>query len=132
MNGSITVEELEAIIEERENKLFFLEAAHTLHALLEARRLFADIELKMNGLDINSPEEGFMAYVKNLYTFDLHYRHFIHEANQAESQHKHRQSKSYQVVFLHLSLHIPGSLILPAKTAQFHRVGDDVDTVEAR
>lgn len=86
LNGSITVEELEAIIEERENKLFFLEAAHTLHALLEARRLFADIELKMNGLDINSPEEGFMAYVKNLYTIDLHYRHFIHEANQAESQ----------------------------------------------
>lgn len=68
LNGSITVEELEAIIEERENKLFFPEAAHTLHALLEARRLFADIELKMNGLDINSPEEGFMAYVKNLYT----------------------------------------------------------------
>lgn len=64
----------------------FQEAAHTLHALLEARRLFADIELKMNGLDINSPEECFMAYVKNLYTIDLHYRHFIHEANQAESQ----------------------------------------------
>ena len=82
-NDSISVEDMESIMEEREQKLFFDKAAYTLRALLEARRLFADIALKMNGLVISSPEDGFEKYYKSLYTIDLDYRHYFREANNA-------------------------------------------------
>ena len=86
MNDSITTEEMEAIIEERTGKLFYPVAAHTLRALLEARHLFADIELKMSDLSFDSAKEGFQLYQQSLYTIDLHYRHYIAEANRAESK----------------------------------------------
>ena len=86
INGSITTEQMEAIIEEREGKLFFSEAAHTLHALLAARKLFADIDIKMSQLQLDSAKDAFLCYTKSLYTIDLHYRHYIAEMNLAESK----------------------------------------------
>lgn len=85
INGGITAEMVDSVVELRRNKLFFDVAQHTMLALLEARRLFEDIEKKMPGLIISTPEEGFGLYVNDLYTIDLHYRHYFREANQAES-----------------------------------------------
>lgn len=84
LNDSITVEDMESIVEEREQKLFFDTAAHTLYALLEARRLFADIAIKMGSLAINTSKEGFDQYHQSLYTIDLNYRHYFREAKNAE------------------------------------------------
>lgn len=84
LSGTMAVNKIESIISERENKLFFSVAEHTLKALLEARRTLEDIDQKMNGLIINSPEEGFGLYIKDLYSIDLNYRHFINEASNAE------------------------------------------------
>lgn len=84
-NGTIQADKVEAIVDSRRNKLFSDTAQHSLLALLEARRLFEDIEMKMNGLNINTTEEGFKLYIHELYTIDLHYRHYFREANQAES-----------------------------------------------
>ncbi len=86
LNDSITTEQMETIIEQRENKLFFSVARHTLRALLEARHLFADIGQKMGQLNIGSAADGFQLYQQSLYTIDLHYRHYIAEANLAESK----------------------------------------------
>lgn len=86
INATITTEQMEAIIEERENKLFFDVARHTLRALLQARYLFTDIEQKMNELSFDTAKEGFLLYEQSLYTIDLHYRHYIAEANLAESK----------------------------------------------
>lgn len=85
INGTMSVERLEAVVEQRENKIFFSVAAHTIRALLEARRLIESIDQKMQGLIINSVEEGFSMYCNSLYEIDLHYRHYIHEATNAES-----------------------------------------------
>ena len=85
LNSTITVEQIESIVEEREHKIFFSVAAHTIKALLEARRLMEDIGQKMSGLIINSAEEGFKLYCNELYTIDLHYRHYFCEAKNAES-----------------------------------------------
>ena len=84
INGTMAVEKFESIVDERENRLFFGVAEHTLKALLEARRTLEDIDQKMNGLIINSPEEGFGLYINELYTIDLNYRHYIREASKAE------------------------------------------------
>lgn len=84
-NSTITVEQIESIVDEREHKIFFSVAAHTIKALLEARRLMEDIDQKMSGLIINSVEEGFKLYCNELYTIDLHYRHYFREAKNAES-----------------------------------------------
>ncbi len=88
LNGTMSVEKIESIVDEREHKIFFAEAAHTIKALLEARRLMEDIDQKMqNGhLHINSAKEGFNLYYKELYTIDLHYRHYFREERQAESK----------------------------------------------
>lgn len=86
INDTITTEQMEAIIEERENKLFFDVARHTLHALLQARYLFADIEQKMSKFTFDTAKEGFSLYERSLYTIDLHYRHYIAETNLAESK----------------------------------------------
>ena len=82
---TITTENVEAIVDERRNKLFFHVAQHTLMALLEARRLFEDVKKKMLGLNILSAEDGFKLYVNELYIIDQHYRHFFREAKLAES-----------------------------------------------
>lgn len=84
-NGTITTEKVEAIVDSRRNKLFSDIAQHTILALLEARRLFEEIETKMCGLHINSIKEGFNVYVNDLYTIDQHYRHYFREANMSES-----------------------------------------------
>lgn len=85
-NGTMSVEKMEAIVDDREHKLFFNEAAHTIKALLEARRMVENIDSKMNGLIINSIEEGFQMYCRDLYTIDMHYRHYFREEKQAESK----------------------------------------------
>lgn len=82
---TIAAERVGEIIDERQHKLFFDEAHHTLMALLEARRLFEEVEKKMTGLMIHSPEEGMQLYINELYTIDLHYRHYFKEAKQSES-----------------------------------------------
>ena len=84
-NGTINTEKLEAIVDERRNRLFYPVAAHTINALLEARRLFEVIEKNIPGLSITSAEEGFRLYTEELYKIDQHYRHFFREAKQAES-----------------------------------------------
>lgn len=84
-NATISAEKLETIVEQRENKIFFAVAAHTIRALLEARRLMESIDQMMHGLIINSVEEGYNLYCNSLYEIDLHYRHYIREANNAES-----------------------------------------------
>lgn len=84
VNGTMTVDKIESIVDERENRLFFAVAEHTLKALLEARRTLEDIDQKMNGLIINSPEEGFGLYINELYSIDLNYRHYIREVSDAE------------------------------------------------
>ena len=87
LNGTMSVEKLESIIEEREHKLFFSVAAHTIKALLEARRMMEDIDQKIgHGLIINSAEDGFRMYCNDLYTIDLHYRHYFREEKCAESK----------------------------------------------
>ena len=98
INDSITTEQMEAIIEERENKLFFDVARHTLHALLQARYLFADIEQKMSKFTFDTAKEGFSLYERSLYTIDLHYRHYIAETNLAES----KQLLCFMVLMLEL------------------------------
>ena len=84
-NETITTEKVELIVDDRRNKIFFGVAQHTINAMLEARRLFEDIEKKMAGLSITSADEGFKMYVNELYIIDQHYRHFFHEAKLAES-----------------------------------------------
>lgn len=88
INCTMPVDKIESVVEERQHKIFFSVAGHTLKALLEARRMTEDIDRKMqNGhLHINSAEEGFLMYQNDLYTIDLHYRHYFREEKQAESK----------------------------------------------
>lgn len=84
LNSTMTVEKMEDIVEQRENKIFFEKAAHTIKALLEVRRMVEDIDRKMPGLIINSASDGFRLYTQELYKIDMHYRHYFREAGQAE------------------------------------------------
>lgn len=84
-HGTIQADKVEAIVDSRRNKLFYDTAQHTMLALLEARKLFEDIEMKVSGMSMNTTEEGFKLYIKELFTIDQHYRHYFREANQAES-----------------------------------------------
>ena len=84
-NETITTEKLEAIVDTRRNKIFYHTAQHTILALLEARRLFEDVEKKVSGMTMLSAKEGFQLYINELYTVDQHYRHYFREANLAES-----------------------------------------------
>ena len=88
LSESMSVEKIESIVDEREHKIFFSVAAHTIKALLEARRLIVEIDQKMqNGhLHINSTIDGFNLYYNDLYTIDLHYRHYFREEKQSESK----------------------------------------------
>lgn len=85
-NNTINTEKLEAIVDERRNRLFYPVAAHTINAFLEVRRLFEAIEKYMDGFSITSAEEGFKLYSDELYKIDQHYRHFFREADLAESR----------------------------------------------
>lgn len=84
-NATMPADNIKAIVDSRRNKLFYDTAQHTMLALLEARKLFEDIEMKMSGMNMNTTEEGFKLYINELYTIDQHYRHYFREANQAES-----------------------------------------------
>lgn len=84
-HGTMQADKVEAIVDSRRNKLFYDTAQHTMLALLEARKLFEDIEMKVSGMSMNTTEEGFKLYIKELFTIDQHYRHYFREANQAES-----------------------------------------------
>lgn len=88
INATMSVERMESIVDERKHKVFFSVAAHTIKALLEARRLMEDIDQKMqNGhIHINSVIDGFNMYYNELYTIDLHYRHYFREEKQSESK----------------------------------------------
>ena len=88
INGTMTVEKMESIVDEREHKIFFPVAAHTIKALLEARRMAEDIDQKMQKghLHINSADDGFQLYQRGLYTVDMHYRHYFREERLAESK----------------------------------------------
>lgn len=88
LHETMPVDKMEAIVDEREHKLFFGVAAHTIKALFEARRLVEDIDQKMQKghLIINSAKEGFNMYVNELYTVDLHYRHYFREEKLSESK----------------------------------------------
>ncbi len=84
LEGTINVDKLEAIVEEREGKLFFSRAAHAIRALLEARRMFEEIDLRTADLTINSPARGIELYCSGLYSIDSHYRHYFREAKDSE------------------------------------------------
>lgn len=88
INGTMSVEKMESIVDEREHKIFFSVAAHTINALLEARRMAEDIDQKMQKghLHINSAEDGFQMYQRELYTVDMHYRHYFREERLSESK----------------------------------------------
>ena len=88
VNGTMSVEKMESIVDEREHKIFFHVAAHTIKALLEARRMAEDIDQKMQKghLHINSAEDGFQMYQRELYTVDMHYRHYFREERLSESK----------------------------------------------
>ena len=88
VNGTMAVEKMESIVDEREHKIFFTVAAHTIKALLEARRMTEDIDQKMQKghLHINSADDGFQLYQRGLYTVDMHYRHYFREERLAESK----------------------------------------------
>lgn len=85
-NGTMSVDKIESIVDEREHKIFFSTAAHTIKALLEARRMAEDIDQKMGNLIINSAEDGFQKYCKDLFTIDFNYRHYFREEKQAENK----------------------------------------------
>lgn len=86
LNATMTVEDMEAIVDEREHRLFFGVAAHTIKALLEARRMMECIDSLMSDLRIDSPEDGFRMYQTELYKVDMYYRQYFREANEAESK----------------------------------------------
>jgi uncharacterized protein (TIGR02687 family) len=80
LNSTMTLEQMEILIDMRAQKLFFSTYQHVLLALLEARRMVEAIDRLMNGLVINSAKEGFDLYCRELYTIDLAYRHYFREA----------------------------------------------------
>lgn len=88
INGTMSVDKMESIVDEREHKIFFHVAAHTIKALLEARRIVEDIDQKMqNGhLHFNSAEDGFQLYQRELFTVDMYYRHYFREERLSESK----------------------------------------------
>lgn len=85
LNSTMAVERMESIVDEREHKLFFSEAGHTIHALLAARRMTEAVNQTMPNLTITSAYEGMAIYAKELYKIDLYYRHYFREAKEAKS-----------------------------------------------
>ena len=85
LNDTMNVEQIESVVRDREYKVFWKVAAHTICALLEARRVIEQVKRKIPGLLLNTVEEAFRIYTAELYTVDYHYRRFFREAKQAES-----------------------------------------------
>ncbi len=88
LEGTMSIDKMESIVDERVHKIFYSVAAHTIEALLEARRMMEDIDQKMQKghLHINSAEDGFQMYQRELYTVDMHYRHYFREERLSESK----------------------------------------------
>lgn len=85
LNDTMNVAQIENIVRDREFKVFWKVAAHTIKALLESRRVIELVRQYIPGLLLNSVEEAFKFYTSQLYKIDFHYRRFFREANQAES-----------------------------------------------
>ena len=47
LEGTMSIDKMESIVDERVHKIFYSVAAHTIKALLEARRMMEDIDQKM-------------------------------------------------------------------------------------
>lgn len=86
INETMSVDQVEEIVRKREHKAFAKEARNSLRALLESRKLTESIKRLMPGLHINTPDEGFQTYVKELYKIDRHYRDFIRAAKASEGK----------------------------------------------
>lgn len=85
LNSTMSVERMESIVDEREHKLFFSEAGHTIQALLAARRMTEAVNQMMPSLTITSGYDGMSLYAKELYKIDLYYRHYFREAKESKS-----------------------------------------------
>ncbi|MDE6578816.1 MAG: hypothetical protein K2J82_09085 [Muribaculaceae bacterium] len=86
INETMNIDQVEEIVRKREHKVFAKEARHSLKALLESRKLTESIKRLMPGLQINTPEEGFQTYVKELYKIDRHYRDFIRASKESKGK----------------------------------------------
>lgn len=86
LNDTMNVEQIEGIVRDREFKVFWNVASHTIMALLEARRVIEAIKRIVPGLLFNGVEEAFNIYTSELYVIDYHYRRFFREAKLAESK----------------------------------------------
>lgn len=86
LNQTMTSEQMESIVRNREHKVFWAVAEHTIRAMVEARKVVAGVKRAIPGLLINTPEEAFHLYCSELYRLDSDYRHFFREAKLAESK----------------------------------------------
>ena len=86
LNQTMTAELMESIVRDREYKMFWDEAQHTIKAIVAARKVEDLIKSLMTGLLLNTPEESFKLYVAELYKIDSAYRQFFREAKRAESK----------------------------------------------
>lgn len=85
LNSTMTADRMESIVDEREHKLFFSVANHTILALLAARRMTETISQLMPNLIISTAYDGMVMYAKELYKIDLYYRHYFREAKESKS-----------------------------------------------
>lgn len=86
LNQTMTSEQMESIVRNREHKVFWAVAEHTIRAMVEARKVVAGVKRAIPGLLLNTPEEAFHLYCTELYRLDSDYRHFFREAKLAESK----------------------------------------------
>lgn len=86
LNQTMTSEQMESIVRNREHKVFWAVAEHTIRAMVEARKVVAGVKRAIPGLSLNTPEEAFRLYCSELYRIDSDYRHFFREAKLAESK----------------------------------------------
>lgn len=86
LNQTMTSEQIESIVRNREHKVFWTVAEHTIRAMVEARKVVAGVKRAISGLLLNTPEESFRLYCTELYRLDSDYRHFFREAKLAESK----------------------------------------------
>lgn len=86
LNQTMTSEQMESIVRNREHKVFWAVAEHTIRAMVEARKVVAGVKRVIPGLLLNTPEDAFHLYCTELYRLDSDYRHFFREAKLAESK----------------------------------------------
>lgn len=86
LNQTMTSEQMESIVRNREHKVFWAVAEHTIRAMVEARKVVAGVKRAIPGLLLNTPEDAFHLYCTELYRLDSDYRHFFREAKLAESK----------------------------------------------